>query len=72
MRYLYKQTGLIVESGVELGSVLFEPIPEKNNDALLEDAAEDTAEDTTRMEKAQAKAKSGTTARKKTSTAQKK
>lgn len=64
MKYLYKQTGVVVESSVELDSAIFTPLKENN------ETAEVKAEETPKKEAPKAAARKTTAA--KTSSTQRK
>ena len=42
MKYLYKQTGIVVESDVVLDSTMFKPIIEEKTEDLIEDSETET------------------------------
>nr|DAJ71508.1 MAG TPA: hypothetical protein [Caudoviricetes sp.] len=69
MRYMYKQTGLIVESGIKLDSILFQELSEES---MEPEATEDIVEDVGIQEEAVIETKPRTASRKKNTTSQKK
>ena len=40
MKYLYKQTGVVVESGVELDPAVFKPVTEPDEETVRQEPAE--------------------------------